>query len=209
MAEVLDVKSADWSCALDRAVRLIDEGKVLAFPTDTVYGLGADPFNLAAVVEVYRIKGRAFTRPLPLLVGSLDQAIDLTSHAPGLFFSLARKYWPGPLTLVVPAARRLPLKVTGNTGNVGLRWPRAPLVESLIAAAARPLTGTSANRSGQAACGTAEEVNVQIGTYLPLILDGGPSEHNASSTVVDLTADHPRILRHGPISDDELKEFFC
>jgi L-threonylcarbamoyladenylate synthase len=209
MAEVLDVRSADWTCALGRAVRLIDEGKVLAFPTDTVYGLGADPFNLAAVVEVYRIKGRAFNHPLPLLVDSLDQAIDLTSHAPALFFSLARKYWPGPLTLVVPAAQRLPLKVTGNTGNVGLRWPRAPLVESLIAAAARPLTGTSANRSGHAACVTAEEVNAQIGTHLPLILDGGPSEHNASSTVVDLTADRPRILRNGPISEDDLKEFFC
>ena len=87
----------------------------------------ADPLNLAAVTEVFRIKGRSSDRPLPLLVASLDQASDLTSDPPALFFKLAEKFWPGPLTLVVPASRQIPLKVTGNTGKVGLRWPRAPL----------------------------------------------------------------------------------
>ncbi len=207
MAELVKIKSADWPDVLERAARLIEAGKVLAFPTDTVYGLGADPFNLAAVAEVYRIKGKAFNRPLPLLVGCLDQAIDLIKQPPSLFFALAEKYWPGPLTLVVPAAERIPLKVTGNTRNVGVRWPRSPVAESLITAAARPLTGTSANRSHYPACWTAEEVNVQIGAKVPLILDGGPSEHQVSSTVVDLSVPCPRILRHGPITEDDLKEF--
>jgi L-threonylcarbamoyladenylate synthase len=179
----------------------------VAFPTDTVYGLGADPFNLAAVAEVFRLKGRAFTRPLPLLVNSLDQAIDLASGPPAVFFDLAKKYWPGPLTLVVPASQSLPLKLTSNTGHVGLRWPRSPLALALITAAGRPLTGTSANRSDHGECRTAGEVNEQIGGALPLILDGGPTGDQPTSTVVDLTRSRPRIIRHGPVLEEELKEF--
>lgn len=179
---------------------------MVAFPTDTVYGLGADPFNLAAVTEIFRVKGRSFNRPLPLLVNSLDQAIELTNNPPRLFFDLAKQYWPGPLTLVVPASHLIPLKVTGNTGNVGLRWPRAPLAVSLITAAARPLAGTSANLSDHAACKTAQEVDRQIGKHLPLILDGGATEDDVPSTVVDLTTERPRVLRHGVVTEEELKE---
>jgi L-threonylcarbamoyladenylate synthase len=206
MAEILNAEGSELKVALERAAELIVAGKVVAFPTDTVYGLGADPFNLAAVVEVYRIKGRSFSHPLPLLVNSVDQAIDLTSEPPGVFFDLARKYWPGPLTLVVPASSLVPLKVTGNTGNVGLRWPRAPLALALISTAARPLTGTSANRTDHLACRTADEVDKQIGGRIPLILDGGSTGDCAPSTVLDLTADPPRIVRPGPIPENELKE---
>ncbi|MGH9397419.1 MAG: L-threonylcarbamoyladenylate synthase [Terriglobia bacterium] len=208
MAEILKVDGASLSHTLECATRLIVSGKVVAFPTDTVYGLGADPFNLAAVSEVYRVKGRSFNRPLPLLVSSLDQATELTSDPPRLFFELAAKYWPGPLTLVVPGSRLIPLKVTGNTGNVGLRWPRAELAVALIGAAARPLTGTSANLADHRACKTAAEVDEQIGRNLPLILDGGSTCDDVASTVVDLAGLRPRILRHGPITEDELKEFF-
>jgi L-threonylcarbamoyladenylate synthase len=206
MAEILKSEGSSLMAAVERATELIVAGKVVAFPTDTVYGLGADPFNLAAVVEVYRVKGRSFSHPLPLLVNSVDQAIDLTSGPPRAFFDLAKKYWPGPLTLVVPASSLVPLKVTGNTGNVGLRWPRAPLAAALISAAARPLTGTSANRSDHLACRTADEVNAQIGSRIPLILDGGSTGDCVPSTVVDLTADPPRIIRPGPIPESELKE---
>jgi L-threonylcarbamoyladenylate synthase len=206
MAEIIKAEVPDLKIPLERAVELIVAGKVVAFPTDTVYGLGADPFNLAAVAEVYRIKGRSFSHPLPLLVNSVDQAIDLTSEPPSLFFDLAKKYWPGPLTLVVPASSLVPLKVTGNTGNVGLRWPRAPLAVALISAAGRTLTGTSANRANHRACRTAGEVDEQIGGRIPLILDGGSTEDSLASTVVDLTADPPRIIRPGPIAENELKE---
>ena len=127
MAELIKVDQARLGFLLEYAVRIIISGKVVAFPTDTFYGLGADPFNLAAVSEVFRIKRRTADRPLPLLVASIDQAADLTHDPPQLFFTLAKKFWPGPLTLVVPASRQIPLKVTANTGNVGLRWPQALL----------------------------------------------------------------------------------
>ena len=207
MAEILKVDRFRLEFALEYSIRLILSGKVVAFPTDTFYGLGADPFNLAAVSEVYRIKGRTADRPLPLLVASLDQALELTHDPPRLFFTLAEKFWPGPLTLVVPASRRIPLKVTANTGKVGLRWPRAPLAEALITAAARPITGTSANLTERPACTTAAEVDEQIGDTLPLILDGGQTHGELASTVVQIEGERPRILRLGMVSEAELKEF--
>ena len=207
MAELIKVEQARLEFLLEYAVRMIISGRVIAFPTDTFYGLGADPFNLAAVSEVFRIKRRMADRPIPLLVASIDQAADLTHDPPQLFFTLAKRFWPGPLTLVVPASRQIPLKVTANTGKVGLRWPRALLATSLIEASARPLTGTSANLSDLAGCSTAQEVDRQIGDLLPLILDGGPTEGQLSSTVVDLTGERVRILRPGGVSESELKEF--
>jgi L-threonylcarbamoyladenylate synthase len=206
MAEILKTEGPGLRIALERAVELISAGRVVAFPTDTVYGLAADPFNLAAVVEIFQVKGRSVSHALPLLVNSVDQAIDLTSEPPKIFFDLAKKYWPGPLTLVVPASSLVPLKVTGNTGNVGLRWPRAPIAVGLISAAARPLTGTSANITDHRTCRTADEVNEQLGSRIPLILDGGSTGDCVSSTVVDLTTAPPRVIRPGPISEDELKE---
>lgn len=207
MAEILKVDERRLEFVLEYAVRLILSGKVVAFPTDTFYGLGADPFNLAAVSEVYRIKRRTADRPLPLLVDSIDQALDLAHNPPRLFFTLAQKFWPGPLTLVVPASRQIPLKLTANTGKVGLRWPRAPLAVALIAAAARPLTGTSANVSEMSACSTAAQVDDQVGASLPLILDGGPTAGGLASTVVELAGESARILRPGGIPESELKEF--
>ena len=207
MSEIIKVEQSRLEFVLEYSVRLILAGKVVAFPTDTFYCLGADPFNLAAVSEVYRIKGRTADRPLPLLVASLDQASDLTSDPPALFFKLAEKFWPGPLTIVVPASRQIPLKVTGNTGKVGLRWPRAPLAVALIAAAARPLTGTSANLSEHPACSTAEEVDRQVGSTLSLILDGGSAKGDLASTVVELAGERARIVRQGPITPEQLKEF--
>jgi tRNA threonylcarbamoyl adenosine modification protein (Sua5/YciO/YrdC/YwlC family) len=207
MAELIKVEQTRLGFLLEYAVRMIISGKVVAFPTDTFYGLGADPFNLAAVSEVFRIKRRTTDRPLPLLVSSIDQAAELTQDPPALFFTLAQKFWPGPLTLVVPASRLVPLKVTANTGNVGLRWPLSLLSTALIEASARPLTGTSANLSDLPACSTAQEVDRQIGDLLPLILDGGPTEGLIPSTVLDLTGERPRIIRAGGVSESDLKEF--
>lgn len=210
MAEVLKIDPTQperLEFVLEYTTRLILAGKVIAFPTDTFYGLGADPLNLAAVTEIYRVKRRASDRPLPLLVASLDQAADLANDPPRLFFVLAQKFWPGPLTILVPASRLIPLKVTANTGKVGLRWPKAPLAIALIAAANRPLTGTSANLSEHAPCSTAEEVDRLLGSDLPLILDGGSTQGKAASTVIELIGERARILRPGEIPESELKEF--
>lgn len=210
MAEVLKADENDASrleFALEYSVRLILAGKVIALPTDTFYGLAADPFNLAAISEVFRVKRRTADRPLPLLVDSLDQAADLANDPPRLFFRLAEKFWPGPLTLVVPASRLIPLKVTANTRKVGLRWPKAPLAVALIAATGHPLTGTSANLSDSPACSSAEEVNLQLGKDLPLILDGGPTKGHLASTVVELFGERARIIRPGGVPESELKEY--
>lgn len=207
MAEILKVDKPNLEYALEYSARLILSGKVIAFPTDTFYGLGTDPFNLAAITELFRVKRRSADRPIPLLVASLDQAADLVANPPQLFFTLARKFWPGPLTIVAPASRQIPLKVTANTGRVGVRWPRSPLAEALITAVGRPLTGTSANLSEHPACSTAAQVEEQIGDSLPLILDGGSTAGGNPSTVVQLQGDRARILRFGSITESELKEF--
>ncbi len=207
MAKILKVEKQNLEYALEYSAQLILAGKVIAFPTDTFYGLGTDPFNLAAITEIFRIKKRSADRPIPLLVASLDQAADLVDNPPQLFFTLARKFWPGPLTIVASASRQIPLKVTANTGRVGIRWPRLPLAEALIAAIDRPLTGTSANLSEHPACSTAAQVEDQVGDSLPLILDGGTTAGNNPSTVVLLQGDRLRILRSGGVAESELKEF--
>lgn len=207
MADILKIEDRRLEYVLEYSTRLILAGKVVAIPTDTFYGLAADPFNLAAVSELFRIKRRTADRPLPLLVGSVDQAIDLTNDPPRLFFKLVEKFWPGPLTVVVRASRQIPLKVTANTGKVGLRWPKAMVAEALIAAVDRPITGTSANLSERPACSTAAEVDEQIGDRVPLILDGGPTQGELASTVVELEGDRARILRPGGVPESALKEF--
>lgn len=207
MAEILKVDESRLKFILEYSARMILAGKVVAVPTDTLYGLAADPFNLAAVSEVNRIKRRMAERALPLLVDSVDQAADLAHDPPRLFFQLAERFWPGPLTLVVTASRQLPLKITGNTGRVGLRWPKAPVVVGLIAACARPLTGTSANLTEQPPSTSAEEVDRQIGHAVTLILDGGPTPAHVPSTVVDLAGERARIIRPGGVPESELKEY--
>jgi tRNA threonylcarbamoyl adenosine modification protein (Sua5/YciO/YrdC/YwlC family) len=174
-------------------------------PTDTFYGLAADPFNLAAVEQIYRIKGRPESRALPILVRSLEQAVELVRQIPDGFVPLAEKFWPGALTLVVEASRRLPLKVTGNTGRVALRMPNAAVVWALIQAVGGPVTGTSANLSGHPSCTNAELLNAQLGDRLPLILDGGETGALLASTIVDLRDDSWRIVREGRITEQEIR----
>ena len=205
----MKVTNSRMEYVLEYSTRLILSGKVIAYPTDTFYGLGADPFNLAAVTEIFRIKRRSSDHPIPLLVASLDQAADLVADPPQLFFVLAKKFWPGPLTLVAPASRQIPLKITANTGRVGLRWPRSPLAEALITALGRPLTGTSANLTKRPACATASDVDEQIGSSLPLILDGGSTASQRPSTIVELLGDRVRILRHGGIAESELEDYLA
>jgi len=208
MSEILKVETANLEFVLEYSTRLILAGRVISFPTDTYYCLGADPLNLAAINEVFRLKRRASGRPLPLLVASIDQAADLADDPPHLFFRLVEKFWPGPLTIVVPASRQLPLKVTANTGKVGLRWPKNSIAVALIAAAGRPLTGTSANITEHPPCNTADEVELQLGRGLPLIVDGGAARGDMASTVVELSGEGGRILRPGPITESDLKEYF-
>ena len=127
----------------------IRAGEVLGMPTDTFYGLAADPFNLRAVERVYEIKSRSRHKPLSLLIEGIEQAEELAKPLPEEFYKLAKKFWPGPLTIIIKAASRLPLKVTANTGNVALRVPNAPIPRAVVIAAQIPITATSANLSGE------------------------------------------------------------
>jgi tRNA threonylcarbamoyl adenosine modification protein (Sua5/YciO/YrdC/YwlC family) len=206
-AEILRISAQSPSADVLRyaAERLL-HGEVVAIPTDTVYGLAADPFNLSAVEEIYRVKGRPEDRALPILVNSLDQAMLLSREVPRNFLRLAEEFWPGALTLVVDASHRLPLKVTANTGRIALRWPRSEVVARLIEEFDGPLTGTSANLSGSEVCSDAQQVFGQLGNRLNLILDAGETKVTAASTIVELHHDKWKILRVGVISVKEIED---
>lgn len=160
---------------------------------------------------MYDIKSRSRHKPLSLLIESVDQAEDLTKPLPEEFYKLARRYWPGPLTIIVKAASRLPLKVTANTGNVALRVPNAKIPLAVVQAANIPITATSANLSGEAECTSAEAVRDQLQGRISIIVDGGTSPREVASTIVDLTDEEARwrVLREGAIPSQEISEFFA
>lgn len=206
-AEILKILPDAPEAPLVRyAASFITRGEVIGLPTDTFYGLAADPFNLSAVEQIYRIKGRPETRALPILVSSVEQAVMLARDLPKGFLVLAERFWPGALTIVVDATHKLPLKVTANTGRVALRWPKSRVAVAVIEAAGSPVTGTSANVSGFPACSSGSQVARQLGDRLPLILDAGDTGATLASTIVELRADSWRILREGAISESEIRQ---
>lgn len=206
-AELLRVNALSPEAeALRYAASFLTRGSVLAIPTDTFYGLAADPFNLSAVDEIYKVKGRPETRALPILVRSLEQAMQLAREVPQNFLKLAQTFWPGALTLVVDAANRLPLKVTANTGKVALRWPKNEVACRLIEEYDGPITGTSANISGFPSCASAEQVMKQLGGRLSLILDTGETGAMLGSTIVEVRGGAWKIIREGAIPVAEIEK---
>lgn len=205
--EVLKISSsAPESHIIDYAATFIQRGQVIGIPTDTVYGLSADPFNLSAIEQVFHVKGRPDTRALPILVSSIEQAATLARDLPEGFLRLADKFWPGPLTIVVEATHRLPLKVTGNSGRVALRWPNSPIATALIDASGGPVTGTSANLSGYPTCTNAAQIVEQLGERLQLVLDSGETGATQGSTIVRVDDDHWSIIREGAVTEPEIKK---
>jgi L-threonylcarbamoyladenylate synthase len=207
-AEILKVNSATpESTLINYAAERIRSGQVVGMPTDTFYGLAVDPLNLRAVDRVYEIKSRSRHKPLSLLISDIAQAEDLAIPLSDDFYLLAQKFWPGPLTIILKASSRLPLKVTANTGNVALRVPDSVIPVAVIKATGFPITATSANLSGAAECTTAESVRQQLGDRIPLIVDGGTSPRIIASTIVDLSEDSGwRVIREGAISVDQITE---
>jgi L-threonylcarbamoyladenylate synthase len=205
-AEILKISSdTPESSLVHYAAEQIKSGQVLGMPTDTFYGLAADPFNLRAVERVYEIKSRSRHKPLSLLIESEEQAEMLARDPlPDEFYELARKFWPGPLTIIVQAASRLPLKVTANTGHIAIRVPSANIPLSVIRAAGVPITATSANLSGASECTTAAAVRDQLQERISIIVDGGPSPRDVSSTIVDLSEGGWRLLREGAVPRQDI-----
>jgi L-threonylcarbamoyladenylate synthase len=188
-----------------RVADLLRAGEVVGIPTDTFYGLAANPFDITAVEKVFAIKGRPKSNPLLLLIDSIQTAESLGVDLPPAFRSLAGHFWPGPLTIVVKATPKLPPEVTAFTGTIGLRFPRAAIATALASAIGLPITATSANLSGQPDCASAAQVQKMLGDRLPLIVDGGPSLVNRPSTVVSVVDGTLHVIREGAISKAEIE----
>jgi len=186
-----------WGTVRD-AARAIRRKEVIAIPTDTVYGLAGDPFQAEAVERIFRIKRRPGDEPILLLIASLEQLRTLVTDEPGALRAIAARFWPGPLTLILPASERVPIAITRGTGKVAVRWPAAPFAQALIREVGGAVTGTSANISGRPAAATAEEVARQLGNSVYSIVDGGRARTRQPSTIVDLT-EKPRMVRPGAL----------
>ena len=192
--------------AIQEAAAILASGGLVAFPTETVYGLGADGLNPEAVARIYAAKGRPATNPVILHVADATSARPLVSRWPTEAQILVDRFWPGPLTLVLPAAEAVPVIVRAGGPSVALRCPAHPVAQALIRAVGRPLAAPSANRSQHLSPTCAEHVASSLGEAVDLILDGGPTTAGLESTILDLSriGARPRILRPGPISPAEL-----
>jgi tRNA threonylcarbamoyl adenosine modification protein (Sua5/YciO/YrdC/YwlC family) len=189
-----------------QVVESLQRGDVVAMPTDTFYGLAVDPVNLYAVERIYDLKTRAKHKPLSLLISDTAQAYELARNIDGAFDRLAERFWPGPLTIIVKAGGKLPLRVTANTGNVALRVPEAAICRAVVSELGLPITATSANLRGLPECTYAACVREQFGDTIPLIVDGGPTARNVATTIVDLSGgpNSWMILREGAIPTHEI-----
>jgi L-threonylcarbamoyladenylate synthase len=191
--------------ALDRAAAALRHGAVVAIPTDALYALVADPFNLHAVGKVFLAKGRELHRSLPLLVNDTLMAEDLAKELPARFYVLARHFWPGPLTMIVPASAKVPLRVTGNTGRLALRHSRSEIVNGLLERLNQPLIATSANISGQPTCRSGIQVFGVMDGRVDLVLDGGLAG-GSGSTTIDITEPYWKMIREGAIPASDIAE---
>jgi L-threonylcarbamoyladenylate synthase len=188
--EIIRVNATEpESSLISYVANRIRHGSVVGVPTDTFYGLAVDPYNLQAVESVYEIKERNRHKPLSLLIESVEQAEELAYEPPDEFHLLAEKFWPGPLTVIMRAAPRVPLKVTANSGNIAVRMPDSPVALAVVRALRFPMTATSANLAGAAECTTAAAVVEQMGNRVQVVLDGGATPREVPTTIVNLTAE--------------------
>lgn len=195
--------AADAPDAIRRALKTLEAGGVVAFPTDTVYGLGAPAFNTAGVERLFTIKGRQHTKAIALLIAEPSELGKVVMGVGEQALRLAERFWPGPLTLVLPRHSNLPDVLSPNE-TIGVRLPDHAVARALLAAAG-PMAVTSANLAGGANTRSADEVLAQLDGRIELVLDGGPTPGDQPSTVVDLTGPQPKVLREGPIGEAEIK----
>jgi L-threonylcarbamoyladenylate synthase len=203
--DLIEINAVDPSPeAIERAAKSVRQGKVVAIPTDALYTLIADPFNLRAVSQVFYAKGREPNRSLPLLVDGTVMVEELSREISNRFYLLARRFWPGPLTVILPASN-LPLKVTGNTGRLAVRQSRAEVANRIIAYLGHPIISTSANVSGQPTCASGIDVFGTMDGRVDLVLDGGVCTGVGASTV-DITEPYWRMIKEGAIAEKEIAD---
>jgi L-threonylcarbamoyladenylate synthase len=191
--------------ALDKAAETIRRGRVVAIPTDALYTLAADPFNLIAVQQVFRAKGRQIHRALPMLVRDALMVEELAREISPRFNLLSRKFWPGPLTIIMAASAKVPLRATGNTGRLAVRQARSKVTDELIARLNQPIIATSANISGRPTCRSGIEVFGVMDGNVDLVLDGGACNGMGASTV-DITDLDWRMIKEGAITEKEIAD---
>jgi L-threonylcarbamoyladenylate synthase len=196
------LKAADFACAIAHAVDVLKNGGLVAFPTDTVYGLAAPAFEAASIERLYVVKGRNSAKAIAILLGGVQQLPQVTAHMTPLAARLAERFWPGPLTLVVPRHPALPT-VLAPDATIGVRMPDHPVALALLRLAG-PLAVTSANLTGGANACRAQEVLQQLNGRIHLLLDGGATPGGVPSTVVDCTGAAPAVLRAGPITQAQI-----
>ena len=203
--EILPTHTAAlFQAAVQRAAELLRAGELVALPTETVYGLAANAFDPNAVAKIFAAKGRPAQNPIIVHVASLEMAQRCVVQWPELAEKLAKAFWPGPLTLVLPRSPKIPDAVTAGGETVGVRWPSHPFIQAVIRACDFPLAAPSANVSNQLSPTNAEHVKKSLADKISLIIDGGQSQVGIESTVIDLTARPPRLLRPGMIHAESL-----
>lgn len=194
--------SADNPDSINTALSYFKEGEIVAFPTDTVYGLGADVFQASGIIKLFEAKGRDSNKAIAILIGSIDQIPLITDHMTEMALRLCEVFWPGGLTVIVPRKKTLP-ELISNTDRIGIRIPNHPVTLELLKAFG-PLATTSANLAGKPSGKNASEVVAQLNNRVPLVLDGGDCPGGVPSTVVDCSGKEPIILREGPISSEDI-----
>lgn len=204
MTQILPATSAK---AIKLARRLLREGEVVAFPTDTVYGLGANAFERFAVRQIFAVKERPPDKALPVFIYQIDDLNLVARRVPNAAWPLLQTLWPGDLTVVLPKNPALPDEVTAGESTVAVRVPNHPICLELVTQVGRPLAVTSANLSGQPTPTTAQAVAAQLRRRIPLILDGGPSPTDQPSSIVDLSVTPPRLLRQGRLTLEMLRQY--
>jgi L-threonylcarbamoyladenylate synthase len=200
----IDPAAVDARALADIASLLARDG-VMAYPTETFYGLGAAAFSAKAVSRVFKLKGRDPGKPLSVIASDLDMVGEIAGALPPLFWTLAEEFWPGPLTLVLKASPALPDFLTGPGGSIAVRIPPLPWLRKLAYDISQPLTATSANLSGEPENSDPAGVVAAFGGKIELIVDGGTTPGGAPSTLLDLTSPEPRILRQGAVPEARLR----
>jgi len=190
---------------LQEAVRVLQQGGVVAYPTDTVYGLAVDATNVTAIARLFTAKQRPGDKAIPLIIGEMSQLSQVAATIPLGAERLMQAFWPGPLTLLLEPQSGIPVELRGSSACIGVRWPAALISQHLACMLGRPITATSANRSGAAAALTAPQVMAQLSATVDLILDGGTASSTAVSTVLDMSVTPPRLLRVGKISPQAIE----
>lgn len=209
MPEILKIDPSHPDMVLiTEAVRIMKAGGVIAYPTETFYGLGADGKNERAVEKVFLIKGRDLKNPISLIIGDRIDLIGLVDEITDTAHSLMEEFWPGGLTLIFKTSPDIPPRLTGGTGKIGIRISSHPIANLLTKTFSRPITATSANLSGEGECSSAGEVVWRLGNRIDAVIDGGPTPGKSGTTILDVSVHPPLILREGIIPTALIQDTF-